>query len=61
VLTVTLMAQRWAAVYYPSRKVSSRDRVTTWLRDEAPSLRNSECAWDLTVFRETNSSAAILG
>jgi hypothetical protein len=55
-------ASRWdRRRYYPSSRASSRDRMTAWLRDEAPSLRNSEYAWDLTVFGETNSSVAISG
>ena len=38
-----------------------RDRVTAWLREAAPSLRYSECAWDLMVCLDRNSSVAISG
>ena len=38
-----------------------RDRVTACLREVAPSLRYSECAWDLMVCLDRNSSVAISG
>ena len=50
-----------ASGIYPSSSSSCLDRMTASLREEAPSLRNIEYACDLTVFGETNSSAAISG
>ena len=38
-----------------------RDRVTAWLREVAPSLRHSACAWSLMVCLDRNSSVAISG